>query len=88
MKKKDQSTEKPEQKIETVSAEEKSKKEQLKCTHCSRLNHDSDHSFVLHPEKRSISEKEKALETKIAELEKWFNTVASLGQATNAKWTS
>ena len=60
----------------------------MKCTHCGRLNHHLDHSFVLHPKKRPISEKEKALEAKIGELEKRFNTVALVCQITNAKWTS
>ena len=87
MKKKGESIEKPNQKIKTVRAGEKSKK-QLKCTHCGRLNHHLDHSFVLHPKKRPISEKEKALEAKIGELEKRFNIVASLGSVTDAKWTS
>ena len=35
-----------------------------------------------------MSEKEKAMEAKIAELEKRFNIVALLGQVTNAEWTS
>ena len=88
LKKKGQSTKKPKQKIETVRVGEKSKKKELKCTHCGRLNHDLDHCFVLHCEKCPMSEKEKAMEAKIAELEKRFNIVALLGQVTNAEWTS
>ena len=76
MKKKGQFTKKPKQKIETIRASEKLKKKQLKCTHCGRLNHDLDHSFVLHPKKRPILVEEKALDAKIVELEKRFNTVA------------
>ena len=88
LKKKDQFTKKPKHKIDRIKARHKSKKKQLKCSHCGRLNHDLDHCFVLHSEKRSVLEKEKALESKIAEFEKTFNNVASLGQVTKSKWTS
>ena len=66
----------------------KFKKKQLKCNHCDRINHDLDHCFALHLEKRPIFEKEKTLEAMIAELEERLNIVASLGQVSNAKWTS
>lgn len=87
-KKKAQNTEKPKQKTEVAKTGEKSKKEQLKCTHCGKLNHSEDHCFILHPDKRPASEKEKALEAKIAALEAKFKTVASLGQVTESRVTS
>jgi hypothetical protein len=87
-KKKAQNTEKPKQKTEVAKIGEKSKKEQLKCTHCGKLNHSEDHCFILHPDKRPASEKEKALEAKIAALEAKFKTVASLGQVTESRVTS
>ena len=77
--------EKAKQRAEVVKTVEKAKKKQLKCSHCGKLNHDDDHCFLLHPEKRPVSEKEKALEAKLAELEKRFKTVASLGQVTNSR---
>jgi len=77
--KKAQSLEKSKQKIEVAKVGEKSKKKELKCTHCSWLNHDADHCFILHPQKKPTSKKEKALEVKIVELEKRFNIVALLG---------
>ena len=56
----------------------------MKCSHCGRLNHSEENCFILHPEKRPASEKEKALEAKIAALEAKFKTVASLGQVTGS----
>ena len=56
----------------------------MKCSHCGRLNHSEENCFILHPKKRPASEKEKALEAKIAALEAKFKTVASLGQVTGS----
>jgi len=77
--------EKSKQRAEVVKTAEKATKKQLKCSHCGKLNHDDDHCFILHPERRPVSEKEKALEAKLAELEKRFKTVASLGQVTDSR---
>ena len=87
-KKKGQQPETSRPKIEVAKTVEKAKKKQLKCNHCNKLNHDDDHCFILHPEKRPVSEKEKALEAKIAELEKKFQTVASLGQVGDSRVVS
>lgn len=65
--------------------EEKTKKKRLKCSHCGRLNHNDKNCVILHPDKRPVSEKEKALDAKIAALETKFKTVASLGQVTESK---
>jgi len=43
---------------------------ELKCTHCGSLNHNANHCCILHPKRRLALEKEKAIEIKIAELEK------------------
>jgi len=75
-KKKAQSSKKSKQKIGVTKVGEKSKKKELKCTHCGWLNRDVDHCFILRSKKRLTSEKEKSLKAKIVELEKRFNTIA------------
>lgn len=59
---------------------EKSKRKQLKCSHCGKSNPNNDNCFILHPEKRPSSTREKELEAKIGALEEKFKTLASLDQ--------
>jgi hypothetical protein len=78
--------EKPKQKIELVKVGEKSKRKQLKCNHCGGTNHDVDHCFQLHPERRPAnyvqgkSQREQTLEAKVAELEQQLKSSASFAQ--------
>ena len=45
-----------------IKKEEKTTKKWMKCNNCGRFNHFEENCFQLHSKKRSILEKEKALE--------------------------
>ena len=61
---------------------------QLKCSHCGRNNHAVENCFAHHPEKRLISEREKAMEAKIGALEERVKSLASSGQILDSPSTS
>ena len=61
---------------------------QLKCFHCGRNNHAVENCFVLHPEKRPSTDREKALEAKVGALEERFKNLASSGQISDVPSSS